>query len=263
MREIKTAEELHRILLDLGKEFHRICVKHNIPYYMLGGTMLGTVRHKGFIPWDDDMDFGVPREHYKKLKEILNRELSSEYGILTVDNSDVLLVDIIKIQDKQTVINELYKENINEDFGINIDIFPLDIAVSPNSNIKQKILSVLLSIQYYRFLSLKSRPFLKKMVAAVIKFSLFPLNKTTIIKLINKKLITNKGLYIANHYGAWGSRETVPSEVMGNPKLYKFESTQFYGVENAHEYLSSLYGDYMQLPPEGKRHIHITGMYRK
>lgn len=259
MREIKTIEELQTILMNTALEFHRICQKHNIPYYMLGGTMLGAVRHEGFIPWDDDMDFGVSREHYEKLKDILNKELSHEYGILTVENTDALLIDIIKIQDKRTIIKELYKENVKEDFGINIDIFPLDRTTIRKGCLKQKMLSFLLSIQSYRFLSIKSRPFTKKIIALSIKVVLFGLNKLSIINFVNKQYRINKGQYIANYCDA----EILPSEVMGTPKLYKFESTQFYGVENAHGYLSSLYGDYMQLPPEGKRHIHITGMYWK
>ena len=70
-----TLDEIHLTLLDIAKEFDRICVKHNIPYYMIGGTMLGAVRHKGFIPWDDDMDFGVPVEYYEELQRILDKEL--------------------------------------------------------------------------------------------------------------------------------------------------------------------------------------------
>ena len=57
-------KEIQQHLLGIAKEFDRICTKHNIPYFMLYGTMLGAVRHKGFIPWDDDMDFGVPIEYY-------------------------------------------------------------------------------------------------------------------------------------------------------------------------------------------------------
>lgn len=261
MKEITTAGELHAILLDLGKLFHNICVKHDIPYYMLYGTMLGAVRHKGFIPWDDDMDFGVPREHYEKLKEILNKELSREYGILTVEKSDVLLVDIIKIQDKRTVINELYKENIKEKFGINIDIFPIDSSHGSIRKIRMK--DFMLRIAMYRFLSSKKRNSIKKIIAFILKIVLFWLNKRMIINIMNKFFIENDGMYMISNYGAWGTREIVNKEYIGKPVLYDFESTQFYGVENAHGYLSSLYGDYMQLPPEGKRHIHITGMYWK
>lgn len=263
MKEIKTAEELHGILLDLGKEFHRICTRHDIPYYMLGGTMLGAVRHKGFIPWDDDMDFGVPRKYFEKLKEILMKELPGDkYSVLNIQNSNALLMDIIKIQDKRTLMHELYKENISDELGINIDVFPLDNSIAKDT-VKQKMIDALMSLQMYRFLSVKSRPFLKKIVAICIKVLFSPFSKGTIINFINKHLISDNGEYVANYYGAWGSRETVKSEIMGTPMLYPFEDTQLYGVAKPNEYLRSLYGDYMQLPPENKRHIHITGAFWK
>lgn len=75
MKEITTAQELHGILIELGEVFHRICMKHHLTYYMLGGTMLGAIRHKGFIPWDDDMDFGMPRADYERLKQLLAAEI--------------------------------------------------------------------------------------------------------------------------------------------------------------------------------------------
>lgn len=260
MKEIANAEELHSILLSIGKIFHDICLKHNIPYYMLGGTMLGAIRHKGFIPWDDDMDFGVPRKYFDQLKSKLYAELPDIYGVMTVQNSDALQVDIIKIQDKRTKIQEVFKENVDEEFGINIDIFPLDYTPNKKGSWRSRLISALMSIEMYRFLSAKTRPLPKKIVAYLIKLVLYPLNKLTIINYINNHLISNEGAYIANHYGAWGERETVPLEVIGEPTLYDFEDTQFYGCAKPHEYLSSLYGDYMQLPPENKRHIHITGM---
>ena len=79
MTKIENVEELHKILLDIAKDFHQVCVDHNIPYYMLGGTMLGAVRHKGFIPWDDDMDFGVERKYLEKLEKIYAEKVNSPY----------------------------------------------------------------------------------------------------------------------------------------------------------------------------------------
>ena len=261
MREINSITELHGILLDIGKEFHRICVKNNIPYYILGGTMLGAVRHKGFIPWDDDMDFGVPRKYFKQCLIALKKDLSSKYEILTIDNSDSIFIDIIKISDKRTEMNEIYKEDISDKVGINIDIFPLDSI--KNKDFRIKVISLLIRLQYYVFLSVKSRPFHKKMIALFIKLIFSFLNKRTIVDFINKYLINNGGEYIANIYGAWGEKEIVVNNIMGRPTLYTFEDTAFYGVENYSLYLSSLYGNYMELPPKDKRHLHIKNVYWK
>lgn len=76
-----TSEELHLHLLNMAKVFHLVCEQNNLTYYMLGGTMLGAVRHQGFIPWDDDMDFGMPRDDYNKFVEIASKVLPSYYEI--------------------------------------------------------------------------------------------------------------------------------------------------------------------------------------
>ena len=79
-------KETQACLLNIAKEFDRICTKHNIPYYMIFGTMIGAIRHKGFIPWDDDMDFGVPIEYYKQLEAILEIELPYPYRCCNYKN---------------------------------------------------------------------------------------------------------------------------------------------------------------------------------
>ena len=94
--------ELHRRALALGKCFHSICEKNSIPYYMLGGSMLGAVRHKGFIPWDDDMDFGVEREYFNKLLQILNEQLPENYRLVSKDNVKGFYGGFVKLEDRQT-----------------------------------------------------------------------------------------------------------------------------------------------------------------
>ena len=261
MRPITDINDLHGILLGIGKEFHRICTENDTPYYMLGGTMLGAVRHKGFIPWDDDMDFGVPREHYEKLKQVLAKQLAPTYKVLTIENSDALCFDFIKISDERTVMNEIFKENAKDKFGVNIDIFPLDRSV--NKKGVAKLVSVIKMVSQYVWLSTKQRPLHKKVVAFTLKILLFWCNKIVVRNFINKHLLSDKGDYVSNIYGAWGDKETVKENIMGIPRLYKFENVEFYGVAHPELYLKSLYNDYMQLPPEDKRHIHITGAFWK
>ena len=83
-------QECHQHLLQIALCFDIICTKHQIPYFMLGGTMLGAIRHKGFIPWDDDMDFGIPRPYFQKFIKIAQKELPDKYEILTRKNAKAL-----------------------------------------------------------------------------------------------------------------------------------------------------------------------------
>lgn len=251
--------ELHRRALALGKCFHRICEKNSIPYYMLGGSMLGAVRHKGFIPWDDDMDFGVEREYFNKLVQILNEQLPENYRLVSKDNVKGFYGGFIKIEDRQTLV----KEHLTDfEYGVSIDIFPLDRT---NNNFslfsKNRIINTLYKIHSYRFYNLKNYSLSKRCISKLLHIIHFPFNKDFIYKIIDKHLLKDKGDYLANHYGAWGMKETVHKDTMGKPILYDFEDTRFYGAENYKDYLTSLYGeDYMILPPEEKRKIHITEM---
>lgn len=260
MRKINDQETVHEILLNIAKVFHNICLENNIPYYMIGGTLLGAIRHRGFIPWDDDMDFGVPRDYFNILKTVLKKELQFPYKLLTFEESPALITDFIKISDDRTVVSEQYKEDI-ENFGFNIDIFPLDKSTLPNW--RTNFCSSLLKLQGYRFLSYKRRPLLKKTVALFIKSALFWMKKDFIIKITNRMLISGKGNYMTNIYGSYGKREIVPTEYFGTPRLYDFEDTKLYGTEHPSEYLTAIYGNYMGLPPEDKRHFHIENAFWK
>ena len=127
MREI-TIEESHRLLLALAKEFHSVCERNEIPYFMLGGTMLGAVRHKGFIPWDDDMDFGIPREYFSFFIDSCKKDLPSSYKVLYYDNSDYAILGFVKLSDSRTVVEEVFAPITDEVLGVNIDVFPLDLT---------------------------------------------------------------------------------------------------------------------------------------
>ena len=108
MRQI-TLRECQLEILNIGKIFHEICVKNGIPYYIIGGTQLGAVRHKGFIPWDDDVDFGVPRKYYDNLVPVLEKELDPIYRVLTYKNVSEPF-DFMKVENTTTLfIDPAYK----------------------------------------------------------------------------------------------------------------------------------------------------------
>lgn len=116
--------DIHDRIMNIAREFHNIMVNNKIPYYMIGGTMLGAVRHKGFIPWDDDMDMGIPRPYYAKALKVLKENLAPQYRVL--HNVSAVHCDKTKIEDCSTIILEIGKENRTDNTGVFIDIFPLD-----------------------------------------------------------------------------------------------------------------------------------------
>lgn len=252
----------HLFLLEMASLFHETCVKNCIPYYMLGGTQLGAIRHKGFVPWDDDMDFGVPRDYFPKMLESLRGEIPGYYRLHTQQDNEHYINGFAKLEDLRTVIKESGREGLT--IGVNIDIFPLD-HTNNNKRFLSKnwCINLLSKIQVYRYLNLNTLSSTRNVGKQILVMLTKNLKKKTIIGIIEKRLISSEGLYWANHFGAWGMREIVSKEIFGQPKLYEFENIQLFGVEKADEYLKHLYGDYMQLPPEDKRHLHIEHLYLK
>ena len=257
LKPIASVKELQGVLLGIAKVFHEICVAENIPYFMVGGTMLGSIRHKGFIPWDDDMDFAVYRKDFERLLKILPERLPAPYRMLTRKET-ASVTGFLKISDERTLHVYRWTDGQERDYGVDIDIFQLDPATTKT---RGRIKDFILKMRGYRVLSAKNRSFSKKILAYLIKTVFFFVSRDMIYNFIERHLVEKKGDLIANTYGGTAKAETMPKEYMGEPKLYDYEDTQFYGVAMPEEYLTSLYGDWKTLPPEDKRHTHIVSMY--
>lgn len=254
--------EIHHRVLAIAKEFDRICVKHNIPYYMLGGSMLGAIRHKGFIPWDDDMDFGVPIEHFYELIGILEKELPYPFRCCTYDNHPAVIFNFFKIEDQTTMVHG-QSLGLSEDqqLGVNIDVFPLNRCKTNSISYKRIIFRHLL---LGGFLTSVSHP--DNVLVKFVKMFLRLLAGGDRIR-INKKIDsilknTNQGDCLGNLIGRWGKKEIIPIEWYGEEGVrYKFEDTDFVGLKNYHDYLSRLYGDYKKLPPVENQKPHVENIY--
>ncbi|KAF0425512.1 hypothetical protein GBO86_07175 [Pediococcus acidilactici] len=265
MAEIRDLQVLE---LDLANNFAIFCKKYNLRYFMIGGTLLGAVRHKGFIPWDDDMDFGMPRKDYEKMKKIL---LNNSYPGLnvqtyTVDSS--YKYAFVKLVDNS--IDVLIETGVEKQVvPAWIDIFPLDYV--PDKPVVKKM--HLLSLLWTRALislnnidridfTKKNRPFRERILMKIgkkVHFSKF-LNLNKLYNRLNSKLMKFKeseGDYWLNIMGSYKEKEMFRREIFGKGKLYKFENTSFMGPEFGDEYLTELYGDYMT-PPEDKNHHKST-----
>ena len=253
-------KEVQQHLLGIAKEFDRICVKHNIPYFMLYGTMLGAVRHKGFIPWDDDMDFGVPLEYYKRLEDILEKELLSPFKLCTFRNNSATILPFIKIEDHSTVMyKETLRVSFEEQMGVNIDIFPLNRCNIDDPEPKRLMkMTKLLGGAFTN--SKRNKSLWRKLQKWILRLLLGgnPIFLQRRIEQLMYKV--NEGDRIGYILGA-ATRNTVPVEWYGEGKRYQFEDTTFVGPINAHDYLTHIFGEYMQLPPEDKRPSHAEDVY--
>lgn len=118
---------LQNKLLEIFKEIDRICKKHNIRYFAIGGTCLGAVRHKGFIPWDDDMDLAMPRTDYERFKEIASKEFQTKYKLILEGTLPHYPCSFMKIHDQTTTFIEERTSDFEDRYtGVNVDVMPLD-----------------------------------------------------------------------------------------------------------------------------------------
>lgn len=255
-------EDVHQRILNIAEAFDKICSEHDIPYYMLGGTMLGAIRHKGFIPWDDDMDFGVPYEHYNKLISILEQELPQGMRCCTFENCKAVVYPFMKIEDTGTCIDDpRVNLPIEEKLGINIDIFPLVACEKYGKDAAHA--RKLLRLQTLLFVDSidggKMKTLLKRVLHKITPFGKQYLPK----KMISLLSVMKDGGDIANIFGRWGIKESVDKEWYGNNVRYDFENLKLCGFKEYDKYLTQMYGDYMQLPPESQRVAHVNNVYLK
>lgn len=259
---------LHQVDLEIAQDVVRICQEHGFKYYMLGGTMLGAIRHKGFIPWDDDIDFGMPRDDYECFLEVAPRELAHHLKVVNYRTDPNFQYYITRILDTQTKVVEERIGNNNKYTHASIDIFPVD--GTPNNVFLRKIYffrvlyhRALMSLCYKDSIDRKrSRGTAEKLLLWVMER--IPVEKLTtpykqkckIDKLLRSQRVEGSK-YIGNIMGAYRTREIVPAEYYGQGKFYDFENTQFMGMDMYHEYLTHTYGDYMELPPEEHRKTHF------
>lgn len=251
-------KELQEIEINILKEFIKICGKYNLKYFAIGGTCLGAVRHKGFIPWDDDIDIGMPRKDYDKFIEIAKEELPKNLFLQNYKTEVNYILNFIKIRDCNTTFIEESTQNLNINHGIFIDIFPLDGVKKINGLYKiDRIFIKFLT----RIIALKLIPEYKlpHKIANIVRIILKPINLYKLHVLVDKILEKNdydKCDYITNGFGEWGIRETVPKKYFSNGLKVSFEGITINIPYEYDKYLTNVYGDYMTPPPKEKQVTH-------
>ncbi len=250
-----TSEQLQQ-LKDCEKEMLRcfvdICNKHGIRYFVQGGTLLGTVRHSGFIPWDDDVDVSLHREDYEKFLSVAEKELPDYYFLQTNDTDPEYPNNFAKIRDNRTTFLETSARNLNINHGAYIDIFPLD---NYPSGVKAKLFEIkkkLLTMRINKAFYIPTMSLISKIVT-IITMILFPSLKGAINKREKLfKSVAETGR-VVNNSGAWLSKEIIPKEWVQNSIQMEFEGIKVNVSDKYDEWLTYVYGDYMTPPPESER----------
>lgn len=257
--------KIHSLQIKIALEIKRICEKNGLPYFIIAGTLLGAVRHGGFIPWDDDMDFGLLREDYEKFIEACKTDLSDEFFLHTWDTDPEYPFSYAKIRLNGTYMAEEFSKGTSlKNNGIFVDLFPFDNVPDDEKKAKKQAKSYFFC---KRFLwlkkgmgaSIKNESFkqrlkytFSKCVSAFIPYNWLKKHfKKIQIKYNNTKtrLIVTDGSYSYD-------KESIERKWATNLENVKFETEEFLSFKDRIDYLEHFYGDYMKLPDEDKRYGH-------
>lgn len=258
-----TIRKLQEIELKMLESFINVCNKLNLTYFVIGGTLLGAVRHKGFIPWDDDIDIGMPRKDYEKFIKEGQSYLDEHYFIQTFDTDSEYLMGFAKIRNSNTTFIEKSVKNRNMNHGVYIDIFPLDGV--PNSKVMRKLIKIRfqlyqIKISSYFYKEGLERKNMKWRILDILSRILTFNNSLKEVQLKIDKTVKGYDFYhssiVGNYFGIYGEKEFVPREYFGNGTLLRFEHLNVNAPEKYDLYLRKIYGDYMQLPSEENRKSH-------
>ena len=245
----KILREAQYIMLEMLVEFDTICQKYNLKYWLDSGTLLGAVRHQGFIPWDDDIDISMPVEDYSKFQDIAQNELSENVFFQTMQTDKNFKFDYIKLRSNKANIVEFHEKDREVGYhqGVFVDIFPM--LTLPNTEFHKvfyhdtfKMIRSVSSVSLHTSEGKDNPEARKKLVESLDEMHQGWKEKNT------KVIYSGKMPDVA----AWFDIEEIfPLEKIA------FEGLEFYAPKNPNHYLSEIYSfNYMEIPPEDKQIVH-------
>lgn len=259
---------VHQVELSILGEIERVCKQNNIEYFAYAGTLLGAVRHKGFIPWDDDIDIGMMREDYNRFLEVAPKELSNQFSIEHATINLNFPVYYAKVFKNGTLFVETHTKKSKVNQGIFVDVFPFDNAASSECARKlyKKRIEFYNQLNRAKVLSKASsvKPPLKRIIAvlgrSILKVVLLPIPRSflfnrmdEVVQMYNKSdstWVSSRG------YAVVRKNDLLPI------KQLQFENIRIPVPQNADAMLRNIYGDYMTLPPAEKRVGHAPDIIR-
>lgn len=222
-------EQLQTLELEMLKVFHSVCEEHNLRYFLIGGTLLGAVRHGGFIPWDDDIDVGMPRTDYEILLNNANEWFPQKFRLAHWKNTEQYVYSFAKLENQNSIlVEDAYKHLTKRNAGVYIDIFPFDGM--PSNRIKQLLwyafvrsinrLSILMYCSTNFAESYKNIKKLGKAIFGKIFQALFSPKKVhAFYEKFMQKYSFESSEYVINHSGMWGLRELFPKPIFNSLQI--------------------------------------------
>ena len=259
-REVTDIREIQQMELGIMEYIHEACQKIGVKYFLAYGSLIGAVRHKGFIPWDDDMDICMLREDYEKLQDYLIANPDERYEVMSYKNNLNYVYPFMKVQDNHTYLLE-EDVRIDSNMGIYVDIFPVD-GYEDDADFKNKMTKLIKKRQLscYTFKGITNTKSLLNSLIRYISVVIFYFTNTNkfveqIDELAKSRAVADYEqvdylIYKDMNKPVW-KREWLEQVIVGT-----FEGKEFMIPKHYHEILTSDYGDYMQLPPLEQRVSH-------
>lgn len=263
MKEL-TLQELKEVELEILKTFDAFAKENNIRYYLSHGTLLGAIRYKKFIPWDDDVDLLIPRTDYDRMIKIFKD--TERYKLFAFEKNSEYLYPMAKLCDMTTLKDE-WGYNNGVKLGVDIDLFPLDAWDDDLSKAKKEVKHIGKNMQKLCLSKLKKpdslnpiKRFIKGVVMIFCKMRGSEHYLRNILKASHKEGQTGKNYLGCKAWCVYGEKGIIPAEAFASAVDIEFEGQMFPAPVGWDTYLTCLYGDYLPEPPKEKQKTHHSFM---